>query len=258
MLGHALLGGGLAFLIAVVTTPVGVSGAVFLVPVQVSLLHTPSPSLTPTNLLYNVIATPGALARYAGRGIREAPLTSALVIGTLPGVVIGAVIRVELLSGPSAFYLVIAAVLVPLGAWLALGRSPAGRRTPPAADDRRITAMALLVGTIGGIYGIGGGSLLAPVLVGLGFTVVEVAPAALASTFLTSIVGVIAYAVLSLRHSGSIAPIWVVGLAMGAGGLLGGYLGAGLQSRLPEEHLRRGLGVLALALGVRYAVLGVT
>jgi uncharacterized membrane protein YfcA len=256
MLSDALLGAGLAFLIAIVTTPVGVSGAVFLVPVQVSLLHTPSPSVTPTNLLYNVLATPGALTRYAGRGVAQAPLTSALVIGTLPGVVIGAVIRVEILSGPGAFYLVIAAVLIPLGAWLALGRSPAGRRTPPAADDRRITAMALFVGTIGGIYGIGGGSVLAPVLVGLGFSVVEVAPAALASTFLTSIVGVLAYAVLSLRHSGSIAPAWVVGLAMGTGGLLGGYVGAGLQSRAPEDLLRRGLGVVALALGVRYAVLG--
>jgi uncharacterized membrane protein YfcA len=166
------------------------------------------------------------------------------------------VIRVELLSGPSAFYLVIAAVLIPLGAWQAFGRSPAGRRTPPAPDDRRITGMALVVGAIGGIYGIGGGLLLAPVLVGLGFSVVEVAPAALASTFLTSIVGVITYAVLSLRHSGSIAPVWEVGLAMGAGGLLGAYVGAGLQSRMPEALLRRGLGVLALGLGVRYLVLG--
>jgi uncharacterized protein len=258
MLSHALLGGGVAFLLAVVATPVGVSGAVFLIPVQVSLLHTPSPSVTPTNLLYNVIATPGSLVRYAGRGIVRAPLTSALVLGTLPGVVVGAVIRVELLSGPSPFYLVIAAVLIPLGAWLAFGRSPTGRRTPPAADDRRITGMALVVGAIGGIYGIGGGSLLAPVLVGLGFSVVEVAPAALASTFVTSIVGVITYGILSLRHSGSIAPVWVVGLAMGAGGLLGGYVGAGLQSRLPEALLRRGLGTLAVALGIRYAALGLT
>jgi hypothetical protein len=258
MAGQALLGAVLSFLLAVVATPVGVSGAVFLIPVQVSLLHTPSPSVTPTNLLYNVIATPGALARYSARGVVRAPLTSALVLGTLPGVVVGAVIRVELLSGPSAFYLVIAAVLVPLGAWLALGHSPAGRRTPPPANDRRITGLALVVGTIGGIYGIGGGSLLAPVLVGLGFSVVEVAPAALASTFLTSIVGVVTYAILSFRHSGSIAPVWVVGLAMGAGGLLGGYVGAGLQPRLPEALLRRGLGILALALGVRYAVLGLT
>lgn len=254
MLSDALLGAGIAFLIATVTTPVGISGAVFLVPVQVSLLHTPSPSITPTNLLYNLIATPGALARYAARGIASAPLTSALVIGTLPGVVIGAVIRVELLAGPDAFYLVIAAVLAPLGAWLALGRSPA-ERTPPKPNDKRIIALALLVGTIGGIYGIGGGSLLAPILVGVGFSMVEVAPAALASTFLTSIVGVAAYAILSLRTSGSIAPDWIVGVGIGVGGLLGGFLGASIQPRVPEELLRRGLGLLALGLGIRYGLL---
>ena len=36
--------------IAALTTPVGVSGAVFLLPVQVSLLGVPSPAVTPTNL----------------------------------------------------------------------------------------------------------------------------------------------------------------------------------------------------------------
>src|SRR6266702_7754524 len=53
-----------AFGIALVTTPAGVSGAVLLLPFQVSVLGTPSPAVTPTNLLYNVIATPGALYRY--------------------------------------------------------------------------------------------------------------------------------------------------------------------------------------------------
>jgi len=54
--------------IAAVTTPAGVSGAVLLLPFQVSVLGTPSPSVTPTNLLYNVIATPGALFRYWRQG----------------------------------------------------------------------------------------------------------------------------------------------------------------------------------------------
>jgi uncharacterized membrane protein YfcA len=254
----ALIGAASAFLIAILTTPVGVSGAVFLVPVQVSVLHTPSPSLTPTNLLYNVIATPGALLRYRGHGVLRAPLTLALLLGTLPGVIAGSVIRVEVLSGPQAFYLVIAAVLLPLGGWLALGRGREAHGAPPAADDRRITAAALLVGVVGGIYGIGGGSLLAPVLVGIGFSVVEVAPAALASTFLTSIVGVVTYAVLSLRHSGSIAPDWAVGIAIGIGGLAGGWVGTGLQSKIPEAALKRTLGVIALALAVRYVVLALS
>jgi len=38
-------------LVAVVTAPVGVSGAVFLLPVQLDLLRVPSPAVTPTNLL---------------------------------------------------------------------------------------------------------------------------------------------------------------------------------------------------------------
>jgi uncharacterized membrane protein YfcA len=171
-------------------------------------------------------------------------------------VIVGSVIRIELLSGPQAFYLVIAAVMLPIGAWLALGPRPAVEgRQPPGA--RLIAGAALVVGVIGGIYGIGGGSILAPALVGLGFSVAEVAPAALASTFFTSIVGVLTYAVISLRHSGSIAPDWSVGIAIGLGGLFGGYVGTGLRDRVPEAALRRTLGIVAMLLAVRYLTLAV-
>ena len=47
-----------AFAVSVVATPAGISGAVLLLPFQVSVLGTPSPAVTPTNLLYNVVATP--------------------------------------------------------------------------------------------------------------------------------------------------------------------------------------------------------
>ncbi len=94
MLTDVALGAGIAFCIAIFTTPVGVSGAVFLVPVQISILHTPSPAVTPTNLLYNLIAIPGALLRFHREDRLTGPLTRLLVLGTLPGVVAGAVIRV--------------------------------------------------------------------------------------------------------------------------------------------------------------------
>jgi uncharacterized membrane protein YfcA len=251
MLEDALLGAAIAFCFAAVATPVGVSGAVFLVPVQVSILDTPNPAVTPTNLLYNLIAIPGALLRFNRQGQLGGPLLRLLVVGTLPGVIAGAVIRVELLSGPEAFFAVIAAVLIPLGAWLLIGQ-PAPSR-PTDGDHRRlIFGLALAVGTVGGIYGIGGGSILAPILVGLGFTVVEVAPAALAATFLTSLAGVATFALLSVNAGGDIAPDWTVGIGLGLGGLAGGYLGATMQERVPEAALRRFLGLLAFALGVRY------
>jgi uncharacterized membrane protein YfcA len=255
MLADAALGAGIAFCIAVLTTPVGVSGAVFLVPVQISVLHTPSPAVTPTNLLYNLVAIPGALVQFHREERLMLPLTRLLVLGTLPGVVAGAVIRVELLDHAGAFLIVVAAVLVPLGAWLAFARPPHAAGAPDRKRRRQILLLAVAVGTIGGIYGIGGGSILGPILVGLGFSVLEVAPAALAATFLTSIAGVIAFALLSIVGSGDVAPDWTLGIGMGIGGLAGAYLGARLQTRLPEQLLRRGLGVLALALGLRYAIL---
>lgn len=266
MLDELLLGALIAFALATLTAPVGVSGAVFLVPVQISVLGTPSPAVTPTNLLYNLVAIPGALLRYGRRKQLRGPLTRLLVLGSLPGVVAGAIVRVELLSGPDAFLLVVAAVLVPLGAWLLLpesrfladGMRPKGTTTSAAAARRvgegRIVAMALAVGVVGGIYGIGGGSILAPILVGLGFGVAEVAPAALAATFLTSVAGLGTYGLLSLGGDGEIAPDWALGAALGLGGLGGSYLGAVLQPRLPELLLRRLLGALALAVGLRYVV----
>jgi uncharacterized protein len=257
MLADVALGAVIAFCIAVFTTPVGVSGAIFLVPVQISLLHTPSPAVTPTNLLYNLIAIPGALLRFHRERRLAGPLTRPLVLGTLPGVVAGAVIRVELLDRGDAFLLIVAAVLIPLGAWLALVGPPAAASSPSRNRRGQIVLLALVVGTVGGVYGIGGGSILGPILVGVGYSVFEVAPAALAATFLTSIAGVCAYALLSVSASGDIAPDWALGVGMGVGGLAGAYAGARLQARLPEPLLRRCLGILALLLGFRYALLAI-
>ena len=58
---------GAAYLIAVVTTPAGISGAVLQLPLQVTVLATPSPSVAPTSLLYNVVATPGRCTATGGR-----------------------------------------------------------------------------------------------------------------------------------------------------------------------------------------------
>lgn len=245
------VGGFLAgLLIAVLTAPVGVSGAVFLLPVQVSLLGVPNPAVTPTNLLYNVVAAPGALLRYRGAGHLGGPLTRRLVACTVPGVVVGATIRVLVLPGPGAFRIVAGIVLIAIGTWL-LQRTLRPREHR-ALSERHISLLALGVGVVGGIYGIGGGSILSPLLVGSGLGVAVVAPAALASTFVTSIVGALTFGLLSLVADGSIAPDWPIGVACGLGGLVGGYFGALLQPRMPELLLRLGLGVLAVAIGLLY------
>lgn len=253
MLWEWMVGAGCAFLLALITTPAGVSGAVLLLPVQVSVLGVPSPAVTPTNLLYNVFATPGALIRFAREGRLRAPLAALLVAGTLPGVIAGAIVRVEWLSNSRDFTFIAAAVLLPLGLWLLAGSQPMPREREITRRLRFwVWVLALVVGVVGGIYGIGGGSLLAPILIALGFSVYEVAPATLAATFLTSIAGIATYQVLQLSHGGAVAPEWTLGVFLGAGGFAGAYCGARLQSRLPERSLRRLLGCVACLVAARY------
>jgi hypothetical protein len=117
-----------------------------------------------------------------------------------------------------------------------------------------LIVLAVAVGCVGGIYGIGGGSILAPVLVGSGRKPSEVAPAALASTFVTSVAGVITFTVLAINAHVHAAPDWPTGIALGIGGLAGAYTGARIQSRLPELLIRRVMAALVVAIGIRYLI----
>jgi uncharacterized membrane protein YfcA len=238
-----------AYVIAAVATPAGISGAVLLLPFQLDVLDTPSPAVTPTNLLYNVVATPGALYRYWRQGQTGGRLTGVLITGTLPGVIAGSVIRVEWLPGPHVFDLVVSGVLLPLGCWLTVA-APMVLVTPRIPAPVLI-ALACAVGCIGGIYGIGGGSILAPVLIGSGRRAKDVAPAALAATFVTSVAGVATFMILSVHQHGAVAPDWPTGIALGLGGLAGAYTGARIQSLLPDALIRRLVGVLVIAIGIR-------
>ena len=130
----------------------------------------------------------------------------------MPGVIAGSVIRVELLPSAHVFDLVVAAVLIPLGVSIALIRPGTGPQTDASAKPVRmipvpvLIVLAVAVGCVGGIYGIGGGSILAPVLVSTGRKPAEVAPAALASTFVTSVAGVITFTVLAIHEHVHAAP----------------------------------------------------
>jgi len=157
--------------------------------------------------------------------------------------------------------MVIAAfVLLPVGLWLLLGAQNLARPRPmPTRRHRQATwLLAVVVGTVGGLYGIGGGSILAPILIALGYSVYEVAPATLAATFLTSLAGIATYQVLQAVHGGAIAPQWILGACLGAGGFAGSYCGARVQSRLPERNLRRLLGLIACLVAVRYLQIAAT
>jgi uncharacterized membrane protein YfcA len=84
-------GAACGFVIALITTPAGVSGAVLLLPVQLSVLNVPSLAVTPTNLVFNVVAVPGGLLGFWRERRLFNSLSALLIAGTLPGVILGAI-----------------------------------------------------------------------------------------------------------------------------------------------------------------------
>jgi len=269
-----------AFAISFFTSMAGISGAFVLLPFQVSVLGFVTPSVSATNLLYNVTGTPGGIYRYGRERRLVWPLALLIAIGIIPGVLIGYYLRTTYLLDAATFKLFVGIVLsfvairllwdvlrqrlpsavetVPLGdrvrdvrlAWAQAGFEYRNRRyhfqTP------MMLLLALFVGIIGGAYGIGGGAIIAPVCVTLfRLPVHAIAGAVLFGTFISSLSGVLFYSLVQIN--GAVAPPdWGLGILFGLGGLLGMYSGARLQKYVPEKGIKAVLGVIVLAIAIRY------
>jgi len=273
-----------AFAISSVTSLGGISGAFLILPFQVSVLGFTGPAVTPTNHLYNIVATPTGVLRLVRQGRMLWPLAVVIAAGTVPGVIVGSVIRIHLLPDPDRFKLFVGVVLILLGSRLLDRLWP--QRTPSATpvdltglrirvvrfDWRRLEyefldqrhgvsvpalgAVTAAVGVVGGAYGIGGAAIISPLLVSLWrLPVHSIAAATLLGNLATSLVGVLFFAGYgALLGMPNVAPDWPLGLAFGAGGLVGVYLGARIQHLIPARPIEGMLGGIITGLGLWYVI----
>ncbi|HTY24662.1 MAG TPA: TSUP family transporter [Desulfomonilaceae bacterium] len=118
--------------------------------------------------------------------------------------------------------------------------------------------LSLVVGLIGGIYGIGGGAMIVPFIVTFFHLPVHtIAGAALMGTCVTSIFGVIFYSLIGPHFAAlgeSVSPDWALGFLFGIGGAVGMYLGAAAQKYVRAAVIRPALAILITGVGLQYAV----
>ena len=269
-----------AFAISFFTSMGGISGAFLLLPFQMSVLGFVSPSVTATNFLYNVTGTPGGVYRYAKECRFVWPVAILIVTGIIPGVLIGYYLRVIYLPDPKTFKFFVGCVLLLIGFKLlkeafnkkdasTLGNCTLTDRVDEASIEMKIThfnfrgttysfatvkllALTLAVGIIGGVYGIGGGSILAPFLITFfRLPVYAIAGAVLLGTFVSSLAGVTFYSLIPINGTVA-APDWILGILFGLGGLMGMYLGARVQKYAPERWIKLMLGAVIVIVAVKY------
>ena len=269
-----------SFVISFFTSMGGLSGAFLILPFQMSVLGFTSPSVSATNFLYNVVGIPGGVYRYVREGRMFWPLTWVFIAGTLPGVFIGYYFRVRYFPDASTFQLFVGIVLLYIAYRLVQGAlQKPGAIKPAKIGNFKLTNvifkglyvsysflekhysfhvvpmffLSFVVGIIGGIYGIGGGAIIAPVCVTFfKLPVYTVAGAALMGTFLTSIIGVLFYTIIPLNNGLTSPPDWWLGILFGLGGLPGMYLGAKAQKHMPERIIKSILAFFILLISVKY------
>ena len=286
------------------TSMAGISGAFLILPFQMSILGFTSPAVTPTNLVFNVVGIPSAVYRYFKDGRMNWPLAWNIILGTVPGLVLGLFVRVWYLPDPRAFKLFVGCVLLYVGGRMIFQViTDRGKRTSEKAAETKMRqhmdsepaqganpggsairtlrwslscteyeffgecfrfhtaglfALALAVGLIGGVYGIGGGAIIAPFIVTFfGLPIHTIAGATLMATCVTSVGGVMFYELFGpyvALPGQSVRPDWLLGFLFGIGGFAGMYLGASCQKYVPASIIRPALAIVIAGVGLRYVV----
>ena len=273
-----------AFVISFFASLGGLSGAFLLLPFQISILGFTAPGVSSTNLLFNVIAIPSGVYRLWREKRMLWPLVAVITAGSIPGLFCGVIIRVKYLPDPSHFKLFAGLALLYLGLKLLTDiiKNQDSNKSKPANSGFNVTEvkfglarisyrfndadfsiptvavflLSTLIGIVGGIYGVGGGAFLVPILVTIyGLPIYTIAGAALASTFMASLVGVIFYtgiAPLFASTELSARPDWLLGLMLGLGGMLGIYFGSRTQRYMPVRAIKIILMICIMIAALKY------
>ena len=276
-----------AFCVSFFTSMVGLSGAFLLLPFQMSVMAYVSPSVSGTNLIFNIVAAPGGILGFLREKRMVWPVAWVIVAGCVPGIFIGGLIRLNWLPDSKHFKIFVGLVLLYVGIRLALDIrrdiiKSNGKIAAPgkqafviqtvsfswrklsyrfqnqdyACSVPSLFGISLLVGAMGGVYGIGGGAIIAPFLVAIyGLPVYTIAGATLVGTFATSVAGAGFYQIAAPYYAGmQVRPDWMLGILFGLGGCCGTYLGSRSQRFVSSRWLKLLLALLIFFVSADYLV----
>jgi uncharacterized membrane protein YfcA len=185
----------------------------------------------------------GALPELRGQRARLTALAAPALIGAFAGAIL-------LLTTPADVFEALVPALIAISCLLMLLQPRLVRHTLRGDRGRRWVAQGstLLVGLYTGYFGAASGVLFLA-LVGL-VSVASLHELNAAKNVLVGAANVVATVIFAF-----VAPVrWPMALALAAGSVVGGGIGARLVRRVPAPHLRAGIAVVGLVVAVRLAL----
>lgn len=255
-----------SFVVGILGGLFGVGGGVFLVPFLVV-----AAGLRPIAAVgVSILCVLGSSIGATGRALETGRVNIALALLLEPLLVVGALSASFLAQRVTdqTLILMFAAMMLGLAAlFVVTGRARSAHAAVPLDGARAfdgvfldrssdevvryrpqrlavVVPLAAVAGASSGLFGIGGGALIVPLLTFVGG--VPLRAAAATSAFTMAVTGAAA-GVVHIVH-GTVPPVLAAASLVGV--LPGGRLGARLQSRLSEERLRAGFALFALVVAV--------
>jgi uncharacterized protein len=237
----------IGLIVGVLVGFMGVGGGVILVPAMVHILHMDQHTAQGTSLFLQLPPLGlGALLMYRKKGQVDLKAGILCALGILLGGYLGSRLAVSISSSDLrklfGIFLVVAAVLV----WHKRASPELTHQNPPDSSGRllAILLMSVGVGIASGLFGVGGGVLLVPLLV-LAFEFDQHVAQGTSLVALVPPTGLLAF--LTYASAGKV--VWTDGMWIMPGVVLGGTVGAHFAEELSSRRLRRVVAVLILAIG---------
>jgi uncharacterized protein len=220
----------------------GVGGGLILVPLLVRFAAMGQHEAQGNSLAFIVAAALVASASYYGSERLDLALALTLAAGAVPGVLLGSAVAARTPGRTLRLYF---GILIAITAVRILAFPPVHEHPGAVWPIPANLALGLAMGTLAGLLGVGGGTLLVPALVlGEGIGQHEAQGISLLVIVPVAIAGVISYAARGRITRSSIP-------ATLAGGAMGGFLGALAAHHTRAEILSRIFGLFLLVVAAQ-------
>jgi uncharacterized membrane protein YfcA len=238
----------LGLVVGILVGFMGIGGGVVFVPLMVHLLHFDQHTAQGTSLFMQLPPLGlGALLLYRRKGQADLRVGSICAVGFLIGGFFGSKIAIALPSAILTRFFGLFLMAVAVWEWR---RGTAANAAPEAISPTShlqnffILLVATWVGILGGLFGVGGGTMLVPALVFVfGFGQHRAQGTSLVA--LVPPTGLLAFINYARAHQVD----WTVGLLIMPGVFMGAMAGTRIAQELSPERMRRAFAVLMFAIG---------
>jgi hypothetical protein len=218
----------------------GIGGATILVPTLTLAFGLPMYQAIAISLLNNVAVSITATVRYRGKGLLHKRMILVLNVGSVAGIIIGTIIATR--SPENALKVLFGVFLLIIVAFAFLRKNiteaydPAD---PGPKEDAGLTVLGFVMGLMGALLGLGGGTIAVPTLNTIFRMPLRQAIAnSLATIILSSSLGALIYFFLGAGTLFSGYGVAVTAAAIIPGSIIGASLGAVHSERIETRYIK--------------------